>query len=109
MARWSGDLIRKTKLHLGTVVADTEAEAIKEAIRRFQINPARQFIDHGHQDRGQRMRSSLNARCRHSTQITPVPAVPVSRDAVRPACFRVLGGRDFRKLRVTTPCNWLYI
>jgi hypothetical protein len=43
MARWSVDLIRKTKLHLGTVVAATETQAIKEAIRQFQIEPARQF------------------------------------------------------------------
>jgi hypothetical protein len=43
MPRWSVDLIRKTKLHRGTVVADNEAEAIKQAIRQFQIARARQF------------------------------------------------------------------
>jgi hypothetical protein len=43
MPRWSVDLIRKTKLHLGTVVAANEADAIKQAIKQFRIASARQF------------------------------------------------------------------
>jgi len=43
MPRWSVDLIRKTNLHLGTVVAKTEKEAIEVAAKQFQIAPARQF------------------------------------------------------------------
>jgi hypothetical protein len=43
MARWSVDLVRKKVQHLGTVVAATEKHAIEEAIKQFQIEPARQF------------------------------------------------------------------
>jgi hypothetical protein len=43
MARWRVDLIRKRAEHLGTVVANTEKEAIAAAIKRFEIEPARQY------------------------------------------------------------------
>jgi hypothetical protein len=42
MPRWSVDMIRKRMERLGTVLADTEAEAIKLASKQFQIEPARQ-------------------------------------------------------------------
>ena len=42
MARWSVDIIRKRAEHLGTVVANTEKQAIAAAIKRFEIEPARQ-------------------------------------------------------------------
>jgi hypothetical protein len=35
-------LIRSRTQHLGTVVAATEKEAIREAIKQFEIEPARQ-------------------------------------------------------------------
>ena len=42
MATWHVDLI-DTRLHrFGTVIADTEEKAIAEAIRAFEIDPARQ-------------------------------------------------------------------
>jgi hypothetical protein len=41
MPRWSVDLIRKRGEHLGTVVAPTEEEAIKVAIKTFEIGLAR--------------------------------------------------------------------
>jgi hypothetical protein len=42
MARWRVDIIRKRAEHLGTVVANTEKEAIAVAIKQFEIEPARQ-------------------------------------------------------------------
>jgi hypothetical protein len=42
MPRWSVDIIRKRGEHLGTVVANTEREAISVAIKQFEIEPARQ-------------------------------------------------------------------
>ena len=42
MPRWSVDLIRKRAEHLGTVTAATEKEAIAVAVKRFEIEPARQ-------------------------------------------------------------------
>jgi hypothetical protein len=42
MPRWSVDIIRKRMEHLGTVVADTEKQALALAIKQFQIEPARQ-------------------------------------------------------------------
>ena len=41
MARWSVDLIRNRAQRLGTVVAKTEKEAIKVAIKQFDIEPVR--------------------------------------------------------------------
>jgi hypothetical protein len=41
MTRWSVDIIRKRAERLGTVTANTEKEAIA-AIKRFEIEPARQ-------------------------------------------------------------------
>ena len=41
MPRWSVHLIRGRLLHLGTVVAKTEQEAIEEAAKQFEIEPAR--------------------------------------------------------------------
>jgi hypothetical protein len=41
MARWSVDLIRNRAQRLGTVVAETEKEAIAVAIRQFDIEPVR--------------------------------------------------------------------
>ena len=41
MARWSVDLIGKRLQRLGTVVAASEKEAIKEAVKLFGIDPAR--------------------------------------------------------------------
>jgi len=43
MPRSSVDIIRKTKLHLGAVVAKTEKEAIEAAVKLFKIAPSRQF------------------------------------------------------------------
>ena len=40
MARWRVDIIRSRAEHLGTVVADAEAEAIKVAIKTFEIGLA---------------------------------------------------------------------
>jgi hypothetical protein len=40
MARWSVDLIRHRAKRLGTVVANTEKEAIAVAIKQFEIEPA---------------------------------------------------------------------
>ena len=42
MPRWSVDLIRKRGERLGTVEAPNEKEANKAAIKRFEIEPARQ-------------------------------------------------------------------
>jgi hypothetical protein len=42
MARWRVDLIRARAGHLGTVTANSEKEAIAAAIKRFEIEPARQ-------------------------------------------------------------------
>ena len=42
MTRWSVDIIRKRAERLGTVTANTEKEAIAAAIKRFEIEPARQ-------------------------------------------------------------------
>ena len=42
MPRWRVDLIRARAEHLGTVTANTEKEAIAAAIKRFEIEPARQ-------------------------------------------------------------------
>jgi hypothetical protein len=42
MATWSVDIIRHRAEHLGVVEAATEKEAIKAAIKEFQIEPARQ-------------------------------------------------------------------
>jgi hypothetical protein len=41
MPRWSVDIIRKRDEHLGTVVAPSEKEAIKVAIKTFAIEPVR--------------------------------------------------------------------
>jgi hypothetical protein len=43
MARWRVDLIRKGAEHIGTVEADTEREAIENAITVFRIEPALRF------------------------------------------------------------------
>jgi hypothetical protein len=40
MARYRVDIIRDRAQHLGTVIADTEKQAIEEAIKRFAIEPA---------------------------------------------------------------------
>jgi len=42
MVRWSVDLIRNRAQRLGTVVANTEKEAIAVAIKQFEIEPALQ-------------------------------------------------------------------
>jgi hypothetical protein len=42
MARWRVDLIRARAEHLGTVTVATEKEAVAAAIKRFDIEPARQ-------------------------------------------------------------------
>ena len=42
MVRWSVDLIRNRAQRLGTVVANTEKEAIAVAIKQFKIEPAHQ-------------------------------------------------------------------
>jgi hypothetical protein len=42
MPRWRVDLIRARAEHLGTVTANSEKEAIAAAIKRFEIEPARQ-------------------------------------------------------------------
>jgi hypothetical protein len=42
MVRWSVDLIRNRAQRLGTVVANTEKEAIAVAIKQFEIEPAHQ-------------------------------------------------------------------
>ena len=42
MARWRVDIIRKRAEHLGTVEAANANEAIREAIKRFEILPERQ-------------------------------------------------------------------
>ena len=42
MARWSVDLIRNRAQRLGTVVANTEKEAIAVAIKQFEIEPVHQ-------------------------------------------------------------------
>lgn len=42
MARWRVDIIRKRGEHLGTVEAPNANEAIREAIKRFEIPPERQ-------------------------------------------------------------------
>ena len=42
MARWRVDIIRKRGEHLGTVEASNANEAIREAIKRFEIPPERQ-------------------------------------------------------------------
>ena len=42
MARWFVDLIRNRAQRLGTVVANTEKEAIAVAIKQFDIEPAHQ-------------------------------------------------------------------
>jgi hypothetical protein len=42
MARWRVDIIRKRAEHLGTVEASNANEAIREAIKRFEIPPERQ-------------------------------------------------------------------
>ena len=39
MVRWSVDLIRNRAQRLGTVVANTEKEAIAVAIKQFEIEP----------------------------------------------------------------------
>jgi hypothetical protein len=41
MARWSVDMIRKRAVHLGTVVAANEKDAIAVAIKQFEIEPVR--------------------------------------------------------------------
>jgi hypothetical protein len=38
--RWSIDLIRNRAKRLGTVVADTEKQAMAVAIKQFEIEPA---------------------------------------------------------------------
>ncbi|MGC2717717.1 MAG: hypothetical protein WA366_30540 [Pseudolabrys sp.] len=42
MARWFVDLIRNRAQRLGTVVADTEKEAIAVANKQFDIEPVHQ-------------------------------------------------------------------
>jgi hypothetical protein len=42
MARWSVDLIRNRAQRLGTVVANSEKEAIAIAIKQFEIEAVRQ-------------------------------------------------------------------
>ena len=42
MVRWSVDLIRNRAQRPGTVVANTEKEAIAVAIKQFEIEPAHQ-------------------------------------------------------------------
>jgi hypothetical protein len=42
MVRWSVDLIRNRAQRLGTVVANTEKEAIAVAIKQSEIEPAHQ-------------------------------------------------------------------
>jgi hypothetical protein len=42
MVRWSVDLIRNRAQRLGTVVANTEKEAIAVAIKQFEIESAHQ-------------------------------------------------------------------
>jgi hypothetical protein len=42
MSRWEVTMIRKRGERLGTVEAATEKEAIKVAIKEFEIEPARQ-------------------------------------------------------------------
>ena len=42
MAGWSIDLIRNCAQRLGTVVANTEKEAIAVAIKQFEIEPVYQ-------------------------------------------------------------------
>jgi hypothetical protein len=42
MFHWYVDLIENRLHRFGTVVADTEERAIKEAIKQFQIGPSRQ-------------------------------------------------------------------
>ena len=42
MVRWSVDLIRNRAQRLGTVVANTEKEAIAVAIKQFEIEPVHQ-------------------------------------------------------------------
>ncbi len=41
MPRWRVEIIRKTMQHLGSVEADTEAQAIEAAAKLFNIEPAR--------------------------------------------------------------------
>ena len=42
MPRWSVDIIRKRGEHIGVVSAPNEKEALVKAIKRFEIEPARQ-------------------------------------------------------------------
>jgi hypothetical protein len=42
MPRWRVNIIRKRAEHLGTVEAPNANEAIREAIKRFEIPPERQ-------------------------------------------------------------------
>jgi hypothetical protein len=43
MPRWRVDYLGKKGSHLGTVDAPDEKSAIGEAVKTFQITPARQF------------------------------------------------------------------
>jgi hypothetical protein len=41
MPRWSVDIIRKRLEHFGSVVAANEKDAVKAAMKKFRIEPAR--------------------------------------------------------------------
>jgi hypothetical protein len=43
MARWRVDYVGKKATHLGTVEAPDEKSAIAEAVKQFNITPARRF------------------------------------------------------------------